>query len=230
MGVGQRRAINDFQKGETRTFIKHIEAGVSIALQNPETLLVFSGGETKASTGPRSEGSSYFNLAAARDLIPADLLARTTTEESAMDSYQNVLFSISRFHEVTGTYPKTIIVISHEFKRERFQRLHREAIQFPEEAFTFVGIDPDWADETNTNKASILEHEESTRAAWGVDLYACVEDDELREKRRGRNPMRRYNAYSISCPELVGLFRWCGLDEGTGITTRLYPGKLPWLD
>lgn len=43
MGVGQRRAINDFQKGETRTFIKHIEAGVSIALQNPETLLVFSG-------------------------------------------------------------------------------------------------------------------------------------------------------------------------------------------
>jgi hypothetical protein len=43
MGVGRRRAINDFQKGETRTFIKHIEAGVSIALQNPETLLVFSG-------------------------------------------------------------------------------------------------------------------------------------------------------------------------------------------
>lgn len=37
------RAIESFQKGETATFIQHIEKGVEIALGDPESLLVFSG-------------------------------------------------------------------------------------------------------------------------------------------------------------------------------------------
>lgn len=73
------RAIEPFQKGETKTFIQHIERGIEIALQDSESLLVFSGyachvtlkhrkpplmvyssGETKASAGPRSEADGYF--------------------------------------------------------------------------------------------------------------------------------------------------------------------------
>lgn len=37
------RAIEPFQKGETATFIQHIERGVELALRDPESLLVFSG-------------------------------------------------------------------------------------------------------------------------------------------------------------------------------------------
>lgn len=37
------RAIEPFQKGEIKTFIQHIESGVAIALQDPESLLIFSG-------------------------------------------------------------------------------------------------------------------------------------------------------------------------------------------
>lgn len=143
-----------------------------------------------------------------------------------MDSYQNVLFSICRFHEVTGSYPTSITVVSHEFKRDRFEKLHRESLRFPEGLFKFTGVDPVWTENTAV-KEKVLEREKMTREAWGTDLYACAKDGELRGKRRGRNPGRRFNAYATSCPELVGLLGWCGIEKGV---SKLYPEKLPWLD
>lgn len=168
------------------------------------------------------------DLAAARGLLPSSLLARTTTEESATDSYQNVLFSIARFHEVTGIYPASITVISHDFKRERFQQLHRASLQYPEEQFQFVGIDPDW-EKVVSVKEQIVEYEGITRKAWERDPYACAKNGELRAKRRGRNPWRRFHSYTTSCPELAGLLAWCGLGE-TSPQLQFYPGALPWLD
>lgn len=143
-----------------------------------------------------------------------------------MDSYQNVLFSIARFHEVTGNYPASVTVISHNFKRERFQQLHRTSLRYPEERFRFVGIDPDWEKALST-KENTLKFEEMTKRAWEVDPYACVRTGELRTKRRGRNPWRRFNSYAMSCPELKGLLGWCGLGEGRS-ESQLYPGTLPW--
>lgn len=166
-------------------------------------------------------------MAAARNLLPPSLLARTTTEKSATDSYQNVLFSIARFHEVTGSYPKLVTVISHEFKRDRFQQLHRASLRYPEERFRFVGIDPDW-EKTVSIKEETLKFEGMTRKAWKTDPYACAENGELKTKRRARNPWRRFNSYSTSCPELKGLLSWCGLGDVSS-ELRIYPGMLPWL-
>lgn len=68
--------------------------------------------------------------------------SRATTETYALDSYQNILFSIARFHEVTGRYPSQITVVGYEMKRRRFEGLHRAAIRFPVNLFEYIGLEP----------------------------------------------------------------------------------------
>ena len=68
--------------------------------------------------------------------------SRATTETYALDSYQNILFSIARFHEVTGRYPSQITVVGYEMKRRRFEELHRVAIRFPPQLFEYIGLEP----------------------------------------------------------------------------------------
>ena len=54
--------LEPFQRGTAAqdTFAAHIEAGVRAARQDPRALLVFSGGESRAGVGPRTEATSYF--------------------------------------------------------------------------------------------------------------------------------------------------------------------------
>jgi hypothetical protein len=61
------------------------------------------------------------------------LLERVHSEEYARDSYENVLFSLCRFFEVTGRYPEKVTVIGFQFKEKRFKDLHRKAVRFPKE-------------------------------------------------------------------------------------------------
>lgn len=58
---------------------------------------------------------------------------RMVTEEFARDSHENLLFSICRFSEMTGNYPSKITVVGFEFKRQRFQDIHRYSIGYPVE-------------------------------------------------------------------------------------------------
>lgn len=75
------------------------------------------------------------------NLFHSDTFRRATSEGYALDSFQNLLFSIARFHEFTGNYPEKITVVGYEMKRARFVELHRPAIGWPEDRFTYVGID-----------------------------------------------------------------------------------------
>ena len=68
---------------------------------------------------------------------------RTTTENHALDSYQNLLFSIARFREFTGNFPKRITVVGYGFKKARFTELHRKAIRWPLHRFNYIGVDPE---------------------------------------------------------------------------------------
>ena len=90
-----------------------------------------------------SEGESYARLAIESNLFHNGFLPfeRATSEEYSLDSYQNLLFSIARFHEVTGTYPENITVIGFEMKRKRFEELHIRALRWPKRRFTYVGVD-----------------------------------------------------------------------------------------
>lgn len=73
---------------------------------------------------------------------------RMTTENFALDSYQNLLFSIARFREYTGSYPERITVIGYGMKKSRFEELHAKAVRWPAKSFSrgqkrfhYVGID-----------------------------------------------------------------------------------------
>jgi hypothetical protein len=90
-----------------------------------------------------SEGESYSRLAIESNLFHNGFLPfeRATSEEYSLDSYQNLIFSIARFHEVTGTYPEHITVVGFEMKRKRFEELHIRALRWPHDRFTYLGID-----------------------------------------------------------------------------------------
>lgn len=60
-------------------------------------------------------------------------------QEHARDSFENLLFSVCRFREVTGHYPRQITVASFEFKHARFADLHLKALQWPRQNFRFLG-------------------------------------------------------------------------------------------
>ncbi|KAH9163950.1 hypothetical protein EDB89DRAFT_1822895, partial [Lactarius sanguifluus] len=64
---------------------------------------------------------------------------RATTEDAALDLFQNVLFSVACFREFTGAYPARITVVGHDFKRRRFGQLHRCARRRPKLHFKYVG-------------------------------------------------------------------------------------------
>lgn len=84
----------DYQKGQglPEAIQRHIQAGINEANRDPQSLLIFSGGQTRAVTGPLSEGSSYFHVADAMQLWPSTgtVRARTATEEFATDSFENL--------------------------------------------------------------------------------------------------------------------------------------------
>jgi len=84
----------DYQKnrGLPSAIVLHIQAGLDAARTDPRSLLIFSGGETRATTGPETEAASYYRVADAMDLWPeqSTVRARTITEEFATDSFENL--------------------------------------------------------------------------------------------------------------------------------------------
>jgi len=218
-------------KGLPQAIIAHIRAGILEAAKDPKSLLIFSGGETRSDAGPETEGGSYFRVSDAMNLwgeprkrdeyFPGafDVRARTTSEEFATDSFQNIMFSICRFKEVTGSYPIKITVVSFSFKKKRFVDLHAPALRFPPEHFHFIGVDPD--DSTGFDIKASSEGELMNAAKpFETDPYGC-NTEVLIKKRKERNPFFRTPPYEISCPNMSPLLTWC--------EKQIIPAsKVPW--
>ncbi|KAG8899579.1 hypothetical protein FRC01_010455, partial [Tulasnella sp. 417] len=142
--------LEDRQRGggNVAAFYRHIEEGARLVNSDAHALLVFSGGQTRP-TSLITEAQSYHQLAVASKLLVSEghhastlsPALRTTAENFALDSFQNLLFSLARFHEVTGSYPTNITVVGFGMKKPRFQELHRKAIRWPEDRFRYIGID-----------------------------------------------------------------------------------------
>ncbi|KAE8208685.1 hypothetical protein CF327_g7041 [Tilletia walkeri] len=155
---------------------------------------------------------------------------RMTTENYALDSFQNLLFSFARFREYTGRYPERITVVGYDVKRARFEDLHAKAIRWSTKAmwsnkkrWTYVGIN----DEGITPEAAKLQGDgEYLRGySWfAKDMYGC--HGALLEKRKKRNPTRRFHPYFTSTPEVADLFNWCPAPD-SGLQ-GIYRGSLPW--
>ncbi|XVF39123.1 hypothetical protein PTKIN_Ptkin01aG0010200 [Pterospermum kingtungense] len=211
--------LESYQKnpGQAATFLAHIKEGVESTAQDDEALLMFSGGETRKEAGPRSEAQSYWTVAESKGWFGREESVewRALTEEHARDSFENLLFSVCRFRELTGTYPRNITVVSYDFKEERFAHLHRAAIGFPESRFFYTGTPA-----SPTSKEAALKGEALVRTQFQQDPYGCI--GSLKRKKLGRDPFHRSIPYPNGCPEIAGLFRYCGAAP--------YPGSLPWTE
>ncbi|KAK6939999.1 hypothetical protein RJ641_029530 [Dillenia turbinata] len=209
--------LESYQKhpGQASTFLAHIQEGIDILAKDDGALLLFSGGETRKDAGPRSEAQSYWAVAESKGWFgrKESVRWRALTEEHARDSFENLLFSVCRFRELTGSYPKNITVVSYDFKEERFAQLHRSAIRFPQARFFYSGTPA-----SSTAKEAALKGEALVRTQFQEDPYGCI--GSLRRKKIGRDPFHRSIPYPKGCPEIEGLFRYCG--------TATYPGSLPW--
>lgn len=201
--------LESFQIGQTKLFVEHIRKGIEKAASNSKALLVFSGGQTRMRAGPLSEAQSYYQIAQNHNWFGIEnVQARSTTEEFARDSYENLLFSICRFKEVVGSYPKFISVVGFKFKANRFIDLHRFAIKFPTQYFSYIEVHDGVTDDLR----------DSASADFSKDLYGCSE--KLREKKKSRNPYKRNHSYADSCPDLKGLLEYCG--------EAVFADSLPW--
>ncbi|CBJ30413.1 conserved unknown protein [Ectocarpus siliculosus] len=210
----------DYQKGKDvpRALVGHIQGGLDALDADENALLLFSGGKTRGPAGPKSEGESYFFVADHYDWWgKPDLRARASTEDFARDSFENVLFSICRFKEITGDYPTKITVVGFDFKEDRFEHLHMPSLRFPPEAFRYVGLHP----EGRFDHAAAAEGERtSALEPYRSDPYGCAVGGTLVQKRHARDPFHRTPPYSMVCPEMSELLGWC--------ETELFTGDLPW--
>lgn len=219
--------LEDYQRGHDEAkariaaFVDHIRLGVQLAVEDESALLVFSGGQTRRFS-TTTEAESYFRLALSLDLFSTSTrppFVRATTETFAMDSFQNLLFSLARFHEMTGRYPSRITVVGYEMKRRRFEQLHRAALRIPRQAFHYVGLEPP-TDDRELARAQEGELQNGY-LPYSNDVYGC--HDFLLAKRRARNPALRFHPYHASAPELRGLLEWCPNDP-----REIYRDPLPW--
>jgi hypothetical protein len=216
--------LQDFQKGEPPLYIEHVACGIDLATADEKSLLVFSGGQTRAEAGPQSEAQSYWVIAEyVLHWKQTAMRSRSTTEEYARDSFENLLFGICRFFECTQRYPRLVKVVSWKFKEKRFD-LHRTAIRLPSSRYEFVGVN-DPIDLKRAKQGERITKDRFTKDPYGVRMAPPeVPNSErcnyLGEKRKERNPFNRHHPYLTTCPGLAQLL--------THSSTNHFNGHVPW--
>jgi hypothetical protein len=209
----------DYQLGQgfPQIIHSHIQEAINVAKSDEHSILIFSGGQTREDVGPMSEAASYYYYAQYYQLLTSSSGLMVGLEEYARDSYENILFSICRFHEISGIYPQKITVVGFDFKGKRFTEIIRKAVKFPENSFRYIGLQPNLH---LFHYDTAVHGEELVYQSLQQDMYGC-NTEELRHKREERDPYLRTIPYTLSCPELRDLLTWC--------ESILYPGNVPWM-
>lgn len=193
-----------YQAGEGRVYLEHISAAVELAREDPDALLIFSGGQTREGTF-LSEAVSYYHAAEAAGLLKDELVRRrVTTEEFSRDSFDNCLFGIARFAECTGAIPHQITVVSWKFKKERFNLHALATLRWPADKFSFCGVGaPADMDAALKGEAGTVCHFRADMTGHGAALGP---------KKAARNPHRRQHGYATSFPALRRLVEYVGAE------------------
>ncbi len=182
--------LKPFQNGEPKYFIEHIRAGVEVAAQRQNSLLMFSGAATDAAAGPLTEALGYWMIADwYRWWNQPGVRGRAVLEEHALDSFQNVLFGLHRFRELAGDWPQRVTVCGWGFKQRRIAELHRQALGWTR-PFDYVAVN----DPPELSEAS--RREEITCAEFEADPWG--ERPPIAEKRRSRASLGRVVHYDLS--------------------------------
>lgn len=150
-----------------------------------------------------------------------------TTEEFALDSFENLLFSIYRFKQFTEEFPKRITIVGFGFKKRRFLELHAKAINFPVKDVKYVSVDPSPTGYDSTQLKAYFDELESLELRNALDLFASDwygSKSKLKAKKGTRNPFRRINNYQD-----VRLFELDDEIENDQVFFETYiEGKMPW--
>lgn len=184
--------LQSFQQTEPPYYIEHIRKGAELAAEDPSSLLIFSGGRTREEAGHWSEAATYQAIAEHYKYWQQDgdyksLLARVALESFARDSFENLQYSLYRFYQLTGDYPKHITVVGWSFKAPRFDH-HRETLGIPESKFTYIGCN------NPADLPSALKGEEKTLNQFKHDPTGS--HSPLADKRAERNPFDEQMPYS----------------------------------
>lgn len=187
-----------FQHDEAPTFIAHVRSALTLLCNPalPPALLIFSGSRTRAET-TTSEAQSYLNLAADNAFFglgvsESILEQQIVLEERALDSFGNLIHGLIAFWRRVGTWPASVTIVGHEFKRARFLELHVPACGWPLEQVEYLGIDPAYMceseekawDACRTQEVLMGERERGYRL-WKGDPLG--EGEQLVSKRKIRN-------------------------------------------
>ena len=188
------------KEDELQLYIEHVKSSVLVAAERPDSLLVFSGGETRQGVEPGyDEAGGYQRVAEASGWWQhPDVASRVALERYARDSLENATHSVHVFLATTGTVPKRIMVVGFRFKAERY-RWHLEtlarqhdAVKLPriEAEISYVGV--------NDPPPGVLEKSlEGERIALASFRRHPLGHDggALERKRKERDPHGRGNPY-----------------------------------
>ena len=231
--------MQSVQKRQVPLFVAHVQRALRELAADDGALLVMSGGKTHAGVSRLSEASSLVALAerlvvdeigslqqlqrqpqtdSPRDAA-ADLLLRVHAEEFALDSHDNVIFSVCRFRQLTGHLPRRVTVVGFPFKQRRFTEIHRASAGIAAADFDYIAVDArrdaelaralGGAQEVARQSAIV----DSAYPAFLADPYGCA--DALRRKRHARNmyspfaPSAHAHMYAHACPELSARLLKC---------------------
>lgn len=220
-GRDEAWVLQKFQRGEPPFYLEHIRRGAERARENPAALLMFSGGFTRREAGARwSEAATYHAIAQrfgwwAAPEEQAALAGRIAEEDWSRDSFENLLFSLARFQQVTGAWPRHVTMISWAFKQARFD-LHRAALRFPAARYRFDGFN------APLDLPAALAGEEKAVAEFTRNHFGS--DGAVARKRAERNPLGRAHPFA-SVPGLREFFAFINAPANAA---RAFPGALPW--
>lgn len=148
-----------------------------------------------------------------------------STEEFALDSFDNLLYSLARFHELTSNYASSVTIVGFGFKTKRFLQCHACAIDYPLSKIEYLSYEPQpQYSETEKIEAYFndLNYQESKNALelFKTDWYGTKEP--LLSKKIKRNPFTLSPNYRLPF-ELEQPI----LDDNAFFETMIQ-GKMPW--
>lgn len=180
--------LKDFQKDEAKYYIEHILTGINLVNKDLSSLLIISGGFTNPAVPFRSEAMSYYELAESQDWFDK-ITGRIFLEEYARDSFENLLFGLCRFYELTGRLPEKTTMVSWKFKKARF-RFHWDTLSINNYKFEYCGVN------NPEDLTSALDGEKKALAEFKISPYGIKNN--LRRKKQLRNPFNR--KFNYDCP------------------------------
>ncbi|CUS20416.1 LAQU0S01e06106g1_1 [Lachancea quebecensis] len=148
-----------------------------------------------------------------------------STEEFALDSFDNLLYSLARFHELTLNYPSSVTIVGFGFKTKRFLQCHACAIDYPLSKIEYLSYEPKpQYSETEKIEAYFndLKHQENKNALelFALDWYGTKEP--LRSKKTKRNPFALSQNYKLPLKLEKPI-----LNDKEFFETKIQ-GKMPW--